>query len=165
MNKKIIAIIAVVIVVVVAIFGIRCINKNKAKTNVTQDNVNGSLSEIMDKLYAGIPEDELPMLEKTEVTPENVEYYLGTTEIDYKEALASEPMMTSIAHSVVLVRTKEGANTKEIAQKIKNSVNPRKWICVGVEDDEVKVETKGNLIVLVMLTENGDKVVDNFNNL
>jgi len=114
-----------------------------------EKNVQGSLEEIMDKVYASIPEDERPMmLMNTEVTEENVEMYLGTVDIEYEEALASESATGSIAHSVVLVRVKKSADVEAIKNKIENSVNPRKWICV--EAEEVEVESKGNLIILIM---------------
>ena len=41
---------------------------------------------------------------------ENVENYLGTKDIEFKEALASESGVGSFAYSVVLVRAKEGAD-------------------------------------------------------
>jgi hypothetical protein len=92
----------------------------------------------MEKVYASIPEDERPMmLMNTEVTEENVEMYLGTSDIEFEEALASESGVGSIAHSVVLVRVKDNANVELIKEKIENSVNPRKWICVGVEKEDV----------------------------
>lgn len=119
-------------------------------------NVEGTLEEIMTKVYEDVPEESRPMmLMNTEVNDENVEYYLGTTDIEYKEALASESGVGSIAHSVVLVRTKENADIEGIKTKIKESINPRKWICVGVEDKDVIVENKGDLIIL-MLVEDKD---------
>ena len=119
-------------------------------------NVEGSLEEIMTKVYSDVPEESRPMmLMNTEVNDENVEYYLGTTDIEYEEALASESGVGSIAHSVVLVRTKENADIEGIKTKIKESINPRKWICVGVEDKDVIVENKGDLIIL-MLVEDKD---------
>lgn len=159
MNKKVIGIIAIIIVVIALIFVFSNKDKNK------QPNVEGSLEEIMAKLYDGIPEDELPMLENTQVTPENIEYYLGTSDIEYTEALASEPLMSSIAHSVVLVRVDDKANVNDIKDKIRNSINPRKWICVAVEDKDVKVESKGNLVVLIMVNDQSDKILENFNKL
>ena len=54
----------------------------------------------------------------TEVTEENIEYYLGTKDIEYKEALASESGVGSIAHSVVLVRMKDGSDIEDAKQKI-----------------------------------------------
>ena len=107
-------------------------------TGCGEKNVQGSLEEIMNKVYASIPEEERPMmLMNTEVTKENVEMYLGTSNIEYEEALASESATGSIAHSVVLVRVKDNANVEAIKEKIENNVNPRKWICVEAEEVEV----------------------------
>lgn len=131
-------------------------------------NIEGSLEDIMTKVYADIPENERPMmLMNTEVTDENVEYYLGTKDIEYEEALASESGVGSIAHSVVLVRTKKGANVEAIEEKIEKSVNPRKWICVGVEEDDVIVESEGNLIILIMVEDEKtrEKIEDSFDRL
>ena len=134
-------------------------------TGCGERNVEGSLEKIMDKLYATIPEDQRPMmLMNVEVNEENVEMYLGTSDIEYEEALASESATGSIAHSVVLVRVKDNANVELIKEKIENSVNPRKWICV--EADEVEVESKGNLIILIMSSEsNAEKIETEFNKL
>ena len=127
-------------------------------------NVSGTLEEIMDKLYVNIPEDERPMLTNIEITDENVEGFLGTADIEYEEALASESATGSIAHSVVLIRVKDNVNVEAIKEKIENSVNPRKWICVQAED--VEVESKGNLIVLIMSSEtNVEKIENSFKNL
>ena len=128
-------------------------------------NVEGSLEELMTKVYSTLKEDETPMmLMNVEVTKENVESYLGTPDIEFKEALASESATGSIAHSVVLLRVEDNADVEQIKEKIKKSVNPRKWICVQAE--EVKVESKGNLILLVMSNKvAADKIVAEFNNL
>lgn len=128
-------------------------------------NVSGTLEEIMEKVYADIPENERPMmLGNIEVTEENVVGFLGTEDIEYEEALASESMTGSIPHSVVLVRVKDGANVDAIKEKIEDSVNPRKWICVEAED--VEVESKGNLIILIMSSESAtEKIENSFKNL
>lgn len=134
--------------------------------NMGEKNVEGTLEEIMTKVYAGIPEEEKPMmLGNIEVNAENVESFLGTADIEYKEALASESMVGSIAHSVVLVRVKEGANVEEVKTKIKENVNPRKWICVGVEEDQVIVKNKGDLVILIMTQTGSEKLQQNFDNL
>jgi len=133
-----------------------------------EKNVEGTLEEIMTKVYANIPEDERPMmLMNTEINEENIEYYLGTSDIEYESALASESGVGSIAHSVVLVRTKENADIESIKTKIEDNVDPRKWICVGVEEDDVIVENKGNLIILIMVEDETtrEKLEDAFDNL
>ena len=127
-------------------------------------NVEGSLEDIMVKVYEKLPEDKTPMmLMNTEVTDENVEYYLGTSDIEYEEALASESGTGSIAHSVVLVRVKDTANIEEIKTKIKDNVDARKWICVQAEN--VVVKNKGNLIILIMTNDGLEELEEGFNNL
>lgn len=134
-------------------------------TGCGEKQVEGTLEEIMTKVYADVPEDERPMmLTNIEVTEENVENYLGTKDIEYEEALASESAVGSIAHSVVLVRMKDGANIEEAKNKIEENANPRKWICV--EADDVVVKNKGNLIILIMSSSNYiEKIENSFDNL
>lgn len=130
-----------------------------------QSNIQEPLSDVMKKLYENISEDEMPLLETVEVTKENQEYYLGNISFNYQEALASEPVMSSIAHSVVLIRLKDTKNIESIKKEIKEKVDPNKWICVGVEDKNVIVVSKGNLILLVMDDEYATQIRDNFLNL
>lgn len=135
-----------------------------------ESTIDGSLEEIMTSLYSEIPEDERPMLANINVlqdASDNVEYYIGTTDIEYEEILASEPMMGSIAHSVVLVRMKDGANIEEAKTKIAEGVDPRKWICVEVPEEDVIVKNKGNLIILIMVKDETirNKVEQGFDNL
>ena len=134
-------------------------------TGCGNNNVEGSLEDIMTKVYSSLKEDEKPMgLMNTEITKENIEGYLGTTEIEFEEGLASESMTGSIAHSVVLLRVKDNADVEKIKEKIENSVNLRKWICVTAE--KVEVESKGNLILLVMSFEKTtEKIVEQFEKL
>ena len=130
------------------------------------ENVEGTLEEIMTKVYANLSEDEKPMgLTNIPVDKDNVEGFLGTADIEFEEALASEPMVSSIAHSVVLVRVKEDADIEATMSKIKENVNPRKWLCVGVEEDQVIVKNKGNLIILIMVADNSDKLEAGFDSL
>lgn len=129
-----------------------------------EKNLEGTLSELMRELYkgAGINEDEIMFLEDKEVTEENLTYYLGVDKLDYKEALASESMTGSVAHSVVLVRMNEKADIEQAKKDIKSKVDPRKWICVGVEDENVIVDSIGDVIVLIMNDEHGKKLGESF---
>lgn len=135
-------------------------------TGCTSKNVSGSLEELMKKVYSKLPNDERPMmLENIVVTEENMEYFLGTKDLEIEEALASESGIGSIAHSVVLVRVKDGANVNDVMTKIKENVNPRKWICVGVEDDEVIIKNKGNLVIVIIAQSGREKLEEGFNSL
>ncbi len=148
----------VMLIGVVSLLTIGCGNKN----------IEGSLETIMTSLYSSIPEDQRPMmLENTKVNSDNIEYYLGSKDIEFEEALASESAVGSIAHSVVLVRAKQNSDINAIKETIKKSVNPRKWVCVGVEKEDIVVESKGDLIVLIMVEDakTRNKLVDKFTEL
>lgn len=137
-------------------------------TGCGSENVEGSLEDLMASLYENIPEDERPMmLTNMEVNDENIEYYLGTDDIEYESALASESAVGSIAHSVVLVRVKDGEDIEEVKSEIKENVDPRKWICVGVEEEDIIVKNKGNLVILIMVEDetSRDKLEEAFDNL
>ena len=134
-------------------------------TGCMEKNVEGSLEEIMEKVYASVPDDERPMmLTNMEINDKNIESFLGTSDIEYEEALASESGVGSIAHSVILIRVKKGANVELIKEKLEKSVNPRKWICV--EAEEVEIESKGNLIIVIMSNEStAEKIEKEFDRL
>ena len=137
-------------------------------TGCGEKNVEGTLEDLMTKVYADIPEENRPMmLENIKVNEEHIEYYLGTSDIEYEEALASESGIGSIAHSVVLVRAKKNADVESIKTKIKESINPNKWICVGVDEKDVIVENKGDLIILILVenSDNRESLKNAFDNL
>lgn len=131
-----------------------------------EKNLSYSANEIIEKLYEGVNKDDLPMLTTTKVET-NIEYYIGTKDIDYKEIVTSEPMIGSIPYSVVVVKLNEGADVEKAKKLIKENVNPRKWICVDAEI--VTVDNIGDTILLVMMDEEYDelakKIQENFKNL
>lgn len=136
------------------------------------------MEDIYKEMYASVDEEERPMLttvnvlEKTEdMTDEDVdaavEYAIGTTDIKYKEIYESKPMIGSLAYSVVLVRMEENADIEDAKTKIKENVDPRKWICAEVEKDDVIVKSKGDLIILIMVENETlrEKIEEGFDNL
>ena len=136
---------------VMLILGTGC-SQTGAETTSENPVLKEELSVILETIYekSGI---ELPSLANTELNEENEAYYIGTNDVAYIEAVASEPMMSSIAHSVVLLRVEEGSDIEKIKETIKTKVDPRKWICVGVEAEDVIVDNIGNLVILIMIND------------
>lgn len=162
MKKLLLSLLLVFMVVSLAACG--------GNSNNAGGNVEGDLPTLMTELYAGIDAENLPMLGQMEVTDETFAWILGTEEgftVDgVKEALVSEPMISAIAHTVLLVRMEEGADVEAAKKEIKDNVNPRKWICVGVEDEKnVIVDSRGDLIVLIMENTHAQTIHKNFKNL
>lgn len=131
--------------------------------NVPTDNVEGTLSEIMAKLYEGVTA-ELPAVMDTEITAENSEMFIGVPADSYKEALASDAMINAVAHSVCLVRAESAEAAEKLAKDIEAKADPRKWICV--EAEKKLVATKGDLVMLVMsFTDAADELKASFDKL
>lgn len=126
-------------------------------------NIEGSLSDIMGKLYEGISEEEMPMMADNyiELTDENFKYY-AFADVKYKEAIASESM-SSTAHSVVLIRLENKEDAENAVKEIEKNADPRKWICVEAENKYVL--SKGDLVVLIMTNDLAPKIKENFENL
>ena len=139
-----------------------------ACANSADDAINDMpLSDIMDSLYADFSEEELPMFgEYVEVSAENVNWYLGLNEVDFKEALANEPLISSIAHSVVLVRGNDGQDMEALKEEVRANLNTNKWICVGIPSEDLVTEIRGNVLLVVIDDQGRDaKILEAFNNL
>lgn len=139
-----------------------CMGTNDKSNDNKSGNLEGSLEEILDKIYetADLEDDFRDYVKNgmilEEVNAERVEYFLGKSDIEFKEALASEPMMQPGAYSLVLVRVNEGADIEKIKTDIKENVDPMKWVCVGVSEENIIVDHIGDIIFLVM-SDNGAK--------
>lgn len=130
----------------------------------TEKNVEGSLSDLMTKVYdgSGVSHEDM---ETVELNSENTPFYLGDVSFSFKEALASEPIMSSVAHSVVLIRLNSASDAEKAKKEIKEKVDPNKWVCVSVDEENVYVESVGDLVILAMDNQNGEKLKDSFLNL
>ncbi|HIQ58921.1 MAG TPA: hypothetical protein IAB22_05675 [Candidatus Merdivicinus intestinavium] len=106
------------------------------------------LAPLMAQLYAGMKEEDLPMRLETVLTEENSEYYTGVPFSSYREGLASDAAIGSIAHSVCLLRAEDEEAAKSLADEVEKSADPRKWVCVEAETKLVR--QKGDLVVLIM---------------
>ena len=121
--------------------------------------INPELSAMMGKILTDV--GELPVLGEMPLDSENFSYYAFCEYQEGLEGLASEAMMGSIAHSVVLVNVPEGISASAIAEEIETNADPRKWICVEAEKTIVSV--KGDIVLLVMTQEaTANAINDNF---
>ena len=130
--------------------------------------LDGSLESILEEIYEtadcsdNFKEFIKTGLQTTVVSEERNEYYLGKDDIEYEEALASEPIMMPSAYELTLVRVKEGADIEKIKEDIKANVNPQKWVCVGVDPDKVIVDSIGDVIIIIMSNDEGKALHDAF---
>lgn len=126
-----------------------------------------SLVALMDKIYGDrkdimVGQTVLYNGMGADGTTQPLTWYLGTEDVQFEAGLASEAMISSQAHSIVLLRMPAGADMEAAKAKIAESIDPFKWICVGVNPDKVRVESNGDLICVVLDDQNGDYYADNF---
>jgi len=141
-------------------------NKNDVVENTAVVFENVDLMAIADSLYAEIPEENRPMVMSMPLDSEMFEAFAFIPYEEGIEAVVSEPMISSIAHSVVLVKAKDAENAERIAAAMKENCDPRKWMCV--EADIIEGVTNENLAMLLMTkAESGlaDKILAAFNAL
>ena len=80
-------------------------------------------------------------------------YYTGLESAEQLRDIAVyEPMISSIAYSMVLVRVNEGVDAKAVAQQMNDGIDTRKWGCVMA--DEKIVVGYGDVVMLIMLDSN-----------
>ena len=88
-------------------------------------------------------------------------YYTGLISAEsVKEAAVYEPMIGSIAFSMVAVQVAEGADAEAVAEAMKNGIDTRKWVCV--EANDLMVATSGDIALLVMVDSNNGLTAQSF---
>ena len=128
--------------------------------------VDEALNALLDKIYGDRPYEGWAEREAlyngmgADGMSRGLYWYLGTEDITFEAGAASESAITSAAHSVVVLRFADEKQAADAAAKLKTTADPRKWICVGV--DEAKVANKGKLVCIVMDDENGEYYMNNF---
>ena len=106
--------------------------------------ISGTLPEIIDRLYdtVDVDDEQRDFLKNSvgtvEIPKDQSAYYFGVENLDFE------------AFSVCLMRVKDGTDIDELKAEIRRSANPAKWICVDVNPNDVRVESVGDLILLIM---------------
>lgn len=126
----------------------------------------GDLEDILAAIYEGAKDvEDLKYIDPenlttTEIEPDDCFYYFGVQTLDFKEAIASEFDMGG-AYSLCLVRAKSANDVENLKKTISENVNPWKWVCMGVDEDKVVVDSVDDVIILIMY-EHSDLLHDIF---
>lgn len=144
--KKII----VLLVCVVMIFGLSACGKDD------QSGSGGSAPKEKDAKLTDVMKDickdvDLPENEVIKLDKETYEEYSFVKWSDGIEAVASEGLVTTLPHSLVLIKTDKGDGEK-IAKEISEKANLTKWICVKAELG--KVLYTDNYVLMIMTYKN-----------
>ena len=105
----------------------------------------------------------LPELETLKVDIKNIDEvtsYTGLKTNDGIESIVvSEPLITSQAYSVAIVKVKDNADVEKIKQDMLDNLDMRRWICVSAE--QLYITNSGNVIFSVMADKDIAKAVYN----
>ena len=143
---------------------VACGSKDGGNAGSNKEGDTMDLTAMVDKLYEGISADNMPMVMTQEVPADAFEGVFFIPAVEGATGVMSEPMMSSVAHSVCILRVAEGTDVEATRAAIEANMNPRKWLCV--EAEKSGVIANGNTILLVMTAEaNYQTIVDNFNAL
>jgi len=143
-------------------------NNGGASTETTAPaNLEGTVEELLNQIVEKQPVEfagETMTIDLTDTSDEGTWRFESTTGLSdpakLKEAAAFEPMMGSMAFSMVMVRVADAVDPQEIAQAMKEGINPRKWVCV--EADDMKVAGCGDVVMLIMLSSEMDLTAQSF---
>lgn len=129
--------------------------------NVTDDaNASLSLTEMMNEICKDV---ETPPTDIIQLDKENFNAFSFIPWEDGLEAVCSESMISSSAHSLVLIRTGE-KDAKSIAEKIAQKADIRKWICVEAEVGKV-LYTDNYVLMIMTFQQAYDPIKANFETL
>jgi len=127
--------------------------------------VAGSMEELLNKTIEIRPVEfmggviPVDLTDSTEDGLWALKSYTGLEDASLiSEAAAFEPMMGSMAFSMVMVRALE--DPKTVAEAMKAGIDTRKWICV--EADDLKVAGFGDVVMLVMLNSDSGMTAQSF---
>lgn len=140
--KKII----VLLVCIVMIFGSTGCGKNIDSENGNSKSGNKDM-ELTDVMKDILKDVELPENEVIQLDKDTYEDYSFVKWSDGLEAVASEGIIATLPHSLVLIKTDDGDGEK-IAKEISEKANLTKWICVKAELG--KVLYTDNYVFMIM---------------
>ncbi len=125
--------------------------------------VPADLDEIVNTIYSSIPVDSMPAVMTMPVDMTDVDmmtYNYGVTELAGLESVvASEPMMTSVAYSLSVLKFDTNENANAAVATLKDNAQVNKWVCVSAEKVSARV-VKDNYVIFIMSTSDMVDLVD-----
>lgn len=130
--------------------------------------VEGTMEELLNRIVTENPVEFMGGVIPIDLTDTSedglwaIKSYTGLDNADQlTEAAAFEPMMGSMAFSMVMVRVDIASATKEaVAEAMKSGIDTRKWICV--EANDLLVAGYGDVVMLIMLDNTSGMTAQSF---
>ena len=144
-----------------------CGKKAPAETTAPAASVEGTMEELVNKIIDNRPVEfsggsiVIDLADTSEDGQWIVKSYTGLEDASaLTDAAAYEPMMSSIAFSLVTVRVAPDGDARAVADSMKSGIDPRKWICV--EADDLLVAGYGDVVMLIMVSSTSGMTAQSF---
>ncbi len=161
--KKIVS----VVLALSLVLSLAACGSKKAEETEPALSVEGTMEELLNKTIEERPVEfmggviPVDLTDSTEDGLWAIKSYTGLDNAEkITEAAAFEPMMGSMAFSLVLVRLAPDASGKDVAESMKAGIDTRKWICV--EADDLKVAGFGDVVMLIMVNSDSGMTAQSF---
>ena len=156
-----------VILVLTMVLSMAACGKKAQETEAAAQSVAGTMEELLNKTIEQRPVEFMGGVIPVDLTDSSedglwaLKSYTGLDSAEkISEAAAFEPMMGSLAFSMVLVRVADGADAKSVAESMKSGIDTRKWICV--EANDLKVAGFGDVVMLIMVNSDSGMTAQSF---
>ena len=156
-----------VILVLTMVLSMAACGKKNQETEAAAQSVAGTMEELLNKTIEQRPVEFMGGVIPVDLTDSSedglwaLKSYTGLDSAEkISEAAAFEPMMGSLAFSMVMVRLADGADAKSVAESMKSGIDTRKWICV--EANDLKVAGFGDVVMLIMVNSDSGMTAQSF---
>ena len=141
----------------VMVFGLTACGSTAAEPETAPPvSLEGTMEELVNQVIENQPVEFMGGMIPVDLTDTSedglwaIKYYTGLDNADQiSDVAVYEPMMGSIAFSLVMVRANADVGTKTLAESMKSGIDNRKWICV--EADDLMVCGFGDVVMLIMV--------------
>ncbi len=159
MKKQNIFIIGLILLAVISFIIFILVSGSGNKGNIeTAKDINDIINTINKNNKSILPELETMKVDIKNI--DEVTSYTGLKTNDGIESIVvSEPLITSQAYSVAIVKVKDSADVEKIKQEMLDNIDMRRWICVSAE--QLYITNSGNIIFSVMADKDVAKAVYN----
>lgn len=164
--KKMIALLLALVMMTAVFAGCKEINETgddaAAKTPIA-DNMETVVNTIVEKNPVEFMGGIMPV-DLTDTSEDGlwaIKSFTGLENADkLKDIAVYEPMMGSLAFSMVLVRVNDANDAKTVAQEMNDNIDTRKWICVEANDKMVVGYC--DVVMLIMLDSSNGMTAQSF---
>ena len=159
--------VSAILVLALALSMAACGGKKTEETEAPALSVSGTMEELLNKTIEQRPVEFMGGVIPVDLTDSSedglwaLKSYTGLEDAaKITDAAAYEPMMGSMAFSMVMARVAPEADAKTVAEAMKSGIDTRKWICV--EANDLLVAGYGDVVMLIMLDNTSGLTAQSF---